>query len=62
MQTTREMYRPETHAADAPLHDSTHPTAQEARQGVVGHNVRYVLAISLAGALIVLTIAWFVVT
>ena len=31
----------------------------EARQGVTGHNVRYVLIISTVGAIVALTIAYF---
>jgi transposase len=31
-----------------------------ARQGVTGHNVRYVLAISLGAAVVILAILWFV--
>ena len=31
-----------------------------ARQGVTGHNVRYVLAISLVAAVVILAILWFV--
>ena len=33
-------------------------TKREARQGVTGHNVRYVLGFSLAGAIIVLALAY----
>ncbi len=32
--------------------------ANEARQGVTGHNVRYVLAISLGAAVLVLACLW----
>ena len=34
----------------------------EARQGETGHNVRYVLLLSLGGALVVLAAAWLLVT
>ena len=35
-------------------------TTTQARQGVTGHNVRYVLAFGVAGAIIALAIiAWF---
>jgi hypothetical protein len=33
-------------------------TAQQARQGVTGHNVRYVLGYGLAGVIIVFAIIW----
>jgi hypothetical protein len=32
----------------------------EARQGVTGHNVRYVLALSFGGAVLALAIVWLV--
>jgi hypothetical protein len=35
-------------------------SATEARQGVTGHNVRYVLAISLGAAVLVLACLWLV--
>ena len=45
----------ETHTQDgAPI-----KTTIEARQGVTGHNVRYVLFWSLAGVIAVFAIAWF---
>jgi hypothetical protein len=33
-------------------------TTDEARQGVTGHNVRYILLVSLVGALIAGGVAW----
>jgi hypothetical protein len=33
---------------------------REARQGVTGHNVRYVLGFSLAGLIIVFGIIWLI--
>jgi hypothetical protein len=33
-----------------------------ARQGVTGHNVRYVLAISFSAAIVALVIVWIVVS
>ena len=33
-------------------------SANEARQGVTGHNVRYVLAISLGAAVLLLVCVW----
>ena len=44
----------ERHAAEHPIVE----TKQQARQGVTGHNVRYVLGFSLAGAIIVLALAY----
>ncbi len=44
----------ERHAAERPIVE----TKQQARQGVTGHNVRYVLGFSLAGAIIVLALAY----
>jgi hypothetical protein len=35
-------------------------SAQQARQGVTGHNVRYVLGFGLAGAIVVFGIIWLV--
>jgi hypothetical protein len=35
-------------------------SAQQARQGVTGHNVRYVLGFSLAAAIVVFGIIWLV--
>lgn len=32
--------------------------AQKARQGVTGHNVRYVLGFSIAGVVILFVIVW----
>jgi hypothetical protein len=37
---------------------SVEKSATEARQGVTGHNVRYVLAISLGAAVLVLACLW----
>ena len=59
MQTT-----PHAERTDPPVN---HPipedkTSDEVRQGTTGHNVRYVLAISLLGTLIALTAAWYWVT
>jgi hypothetical protein len=36
-------------------------TTDEARQGVTGFGVRYVLAFSLGGALMALVVAWLVI-
>jgi hypothetical protein len=35
---------------------------ESARQGVTGHNVRYVLAISFSAAVVALVIVWIVVS
>jgi hypothetical protein len=35
-------------------------SAQQARQGVTGHNVRYVLGFGLAGVIVVFGIIWLV--
>jgi hypothetical protein len=40
---------------EQPIEKSTN----KARQGVTGHNVRYVLAISLGAAVVILAILWF---
>ena len=47
---------PRAHGAE---HEVISKTA--ARQGVTGHNVRYVLIISTVGAIVALTIAYFFV-
>ena len=52
---TPEYPSPRTHDDDGPSPDML-PT--EARQGVKGHNVRYVLTIGLAGAIIALVLAY----
>jgi hypothetical protein len=48
---------------DLPPGQVTDPdrSAEEARQGVTGFGVRYVLAFSLGGALVALAIAWLVI-
>ena len=41
--------------------DAKHPedlTTDDVRQGATGHNVRYVLVFSLAGALVALGLTW----
>ena len=43
-------------AAEHPIVETT----QQARQGVTGHNVRYVLGFGLAGAIIVLAVAYII--
>ncbi len=63
MQIEREI-RPTEHNASvgASVESSAavqHASTDHARQGVTGHNVRYVLAFSLAGVLILLAVAWF---
>lgn len=40
--------------------DHVEMTDEEASSGVKGHNVRYVLAISLIGAVIVMSAAWII--
>jgi hypothetical protein len=35
-------------------------SAREARQGVTGHNVRYVLSFALAGVIVVFAIIWLI--
>lgn len=59
MQTTQNAER-----IDPPVNhpDPEDKTTDEVRQGTTGHNVRYVLAISLTAALVGLTAAWFWVT
>lgn len=47
--------RPILSAQERPILSTT-----EARQGVLGHGVRYVLGISVAAALIAMVIAWLV--
>jgi hypothetical protein len=49
--------RPQTHNAE---HDVVIPKTA-ARQGVTGHNVRYVLIISTVGAIVAMTVAYFFV-
>ena len=41
--------------------DPTVLPADQARQGVTGHNVRYVLIISTVSAIVALTLAYFFV-
>ncbi len=41
-------------ADDRPIREST----DDARQGVTGHHVRYVLAFSFVGALLAIFLAW----
>jgi len=50
--------------SDRTTYPDTHPeehemTPREARQGVTGHNVRYVLTIGLIGVVIGFAIAYF---
>ena len=42
------------------LHLSFANTTREARQGVTGHNVRYVLGFSVAALIIVFGIIWLI--
>jgi hypothetical protein len=49
--------RPRAHGAE---HDVVLPKTA-ARQGVTGHNVRYVLVVSTLGAIVAMTIAYFFV-
>jgi hypothetical protein len=39
--------------------DPTVKTTTEARQGVTGHNVRYVLGLGLAGVVLAFVVVWF---
>jgi hypothetical protein len=53
------------HGMDARTGDSggrqpVYKRTNEARQGVVGHNVRYVLMISLGAAVLLLACSWLV--
>ena len=50
-------------SGDLPPGQITDPnlTSEEARQGVTGFGVRYVLAFSLGGALMALVVAWLVI-
>lgn len=40
--------------------DEIHLSAEEASGGVVGHGVRYVLAISLFLAIVLLSLSWII--
>src|SRR3954464_14003158 len=54
----------ETRTTELPPGQVTDPntlTTDEARQGVTGFGVRYVLAFSLGGALMALVVAWLVI-
>jgi hypothetical protein len=54
----------ESRTHDLPPGQVTDPNAlsvDEARQGVTGFGVRYVLAFSLGGALMALVVAWLVI-
>ena len=62
MQTTREFHDRSHIATDAEVGANPHPSVDEARQGVTGHKVRYVLAISLSATLVVLLAMWVIVT
>jgi hypothetical protein len=46
-------------ASDGPERHPVVP-ARQARQGVTGHNVRYVLGLSIAAVIIVFGIIWLV--
>lgn len=52
--------RPYAAAPSISSHERPILSTTEARQGVRGHGVRYVLAISVAAALIAMVIAWLV--
>jgi len=55
----------ETLADYAPFHqskDKDTPTTDDVRQGVTGHGVRYVLAVSLGLSLVALFLAWSYLT
>jgi hypothetical protein len=41
------------------IHQPVVKNTVEAREGVTGHNVRYVLVISLAGAVVAFGVLWF---
>ena len=60
MQDTMDLER---RASDLPPGQVTDPnkSTDEARQGVTGFGVRYVLAFSLGGALMALVVAWLVI-
>jgi hypothetical protein len=45
--------------APSPQEHPIEKPTNAARQGVTGHNVRYVLAISLAAAVVILGCLWF---
>ena len=51
---------PISHGSNETEHEVVRNTT-EARQGVTGHNVRYVLGFSIAGVLIVFAIAFLAV-
>ncbi len=57
MQDSPEPINPATAPTDV-LRDPEDLTTDEVRGGTTGHNVRYVLIISLAGAFIALAAAW----
>jgi len=42
-----------------PYHQRTVETAVQARQGVTGHNVRYVLAVGICGVMAAFVIIYF---
>ena len=46
-------------SSEGPQQRSVIP-ARQARQGVIGHNVRFVLGISIAAVVIVFAIIWMV--
>jgi len=46
-------------SSDNPEHRPVIP-ARQARQGVIGHNVRFVLGFSIAAVVIVFAIIWMV--
>jgi hypothetical protein len=57
--------RDNSNIMEVPEHDPSTPglkTTNEVRQGVTGHGVRYVLAISLGLALVGLFVAWSALT
>jgi hypothetical protein len=50
--------RPEDHVTDPDLKRPIVMSGVRARQGVTGHNVRYVLGFGLVGAIIALTLLY----
>jgi hypothetical protein len=50
--------RPEDHVTDPDAKRPIVMSGVRARQGVTGHNVRYVLGFGLAGAIIALTVVY----
>jgi hypothetical protein len=60
MSSRPEDQAPEYRSSGPQTENRTVTTGTRARQGVTGHNVRYVLGFGLAGAIAVLAVIYFV--